>query len=819
MKSSCFAAARAGVAILLVVFLVGTAVAQQTAGALRPLRLADYYDLVALGGLTIAPDGSRVVFTRTDIDVAADRRVTSIWSMGIDGEDPHQLVDAGAAPSFAPDGRTLGYLNEGQVWILSFGGGEPWQLTGLPGGVRAFSWSPDGRSVVVVSQEAAEAPPQLLPADQLPMAGEELASDAAAPALEPLDAGDWVPSDPAVAAPAAGGADTDPDAEVPAEPLAPYIPVGGDAGYPVGATLEPAAEAADATDALPRVLTRLQFKADGAGYVGTRPQHLFVVDLPASAGLVAARRITGGRFTDGAPRWSPDGRWIAFSSNRTDDPDLNLNTDVWLVTPRGGPVLRVTESPGADDAPRWSSDSTHLVYRHVPRDPVMYANPRLRLVALGAPAAGAMALEVGAPVDLTAGLDRPLGSDFDWAHDRATVFATMQDRGMVALVQVSTGLSRLEPARRGRRRSAPNTPAGTAAAIVAGPSTVHQFEVLPGGGGALAILSSGTGPTEIYRVPLNPRPGAVPMRDPAGHVNPTSVPAPAELRPLTDFNGSWRRRVELASPEPLRFHSTDEMVIEGWLLRPPGYQEGIRYPLIVDIHGGPVTQFSWAFSWQHQWLAAQGYAVLYLNPRGSSGYGEDFAEAVAADWGGPDSEDILAGVDHLVGRGIVHPDRIGVGGWSYGGVLTNYLVTRTERFAAAVSGASLTGYFAAYGTDDLQHMWESEFGLPYEFESRAAYDALSPIYDVAKIETPTLFMVGEEDARIAASQSEQMYAQLRRRMVDGGPATGLIVYPGQGHAISRPSFVVDRWLRYRAWYDRYLKNDASADPFFGLRAW
>ena len=147
------------------------------------------------------------------------------------------------------------------------------------------------------------------------------------------------------------------------------------------------------------------------------------------------------------------------------------------------------------------------------------------------------------------------------------------------------------------------------------------------------------------------------------------------------------------------------------------------------------------------------------------------------------------------------------------------MITRSSRFAAAISGASEADYFSCYGTDDLQGWWEDELGLPYDEEARRRYQELSPIYDVDHIETPTLFLVGEEDYRVPAAQSEQMYTQLRRRMIDGGPPTGLIVYPGESHGIRRPSFVLDRWLRYKAWYDLYLKNDASADPFFGLRAW
>jgi len=807
---------------VVLLLLVQPATAQQDVSASRPLRLADYYDFVSIGGLAVAPDAARVVFTRTDIDAEQDSRETSIWSVAPDGTDLHQIVVAGTSPRFAPDGSLLAYLHERQIWLLPSGGGEPWQLTGLPDGVDSFDWAPDSRRIVLVSQETVEALLPLLPEDQRTDLA-EVSAVAEPVGLPPLDAGEWIPAEPIAAAEEGDTQDADSNDEDGDAAGAESDPAeGDDAGYRPGAWIEPVAGDAESRRPVPAVITRLQFKADGSGYIGSRPRHLFVAEVPASAQVVAVRRLTGSRYSDGSPQWSPDGRWVAFSSNRTAEPDTNNNSDIWLVAPRGGRMLRVTISEGDDGTPRWSPDSTHLMYRHVPRDPAVYANDRLRLVAVNAATpdgGGNTQFEVGRPVELTAALDRPLGSRASWAQDRASVYVTLQDRGMVSLIQVSSGLTGLTREGQRRRRPAAAAPAGTSAAIVAGPRAVGEFAVMPGGRQVVAVLSGGTTPPELYRMAMNPRPGAVPMHDPAGHVSPTSVPPRAELRALTRLNAGWRARVELAEPEPLRFHSSDDTLVEGWLLRPPGYREGLRYPLIVRIRGGPVSQFTWGFSWERQWLAAQGYAVLYLNPRGSSGYGEEFARALWADWGGPDFDDVLAGVDHLITRGIVHPERVGVGGWSYGGILTNYMITRSRRFAAAISGASETDYFSSYGTDDLQRWWEDELGLPYEAESRARYQQLSPVYSVDQIETPTLFMVGERDFRVPASQSEQMYARLRRRMVDGGPQTGLIVYPGASHSISRPSFIIDRWLRYKAWYDLFLKNDATADPFFGLRAW
>jgi len=551
--------------LVVLLFLVGPATAQQGTSAPRLLRLADYYDLVGISGLAVAPDASRVVFARTDIDAEQDKRTTSLWSVAPDGTDLHQIVVEGTSPRFAPDGSSLAYLHERQVWLLLFGGGEPWQLTGLPSGVSSFEWAPDSSRIVLVSQEAADDLPPLLPEDQRAGFATVLAA-AETIDLAPLDAGEWVPSEPS----AVVGEEDDEAADTNGEDgdaagLESGPAVGDDAGYPLRAWLEPVVEDAESRRPVPAVIARLQFKADGAGYVGSRPRHLFVVELPAAAQTVAALRITGGRFSDGSPQWSPDGRWIAFSSNRTVEPDTNNNSDVWLVAPQGGQALRVTTSEGADGSPRWSPDSTHLVYRHVPRDPAVYANDRLRLVAVNAPDPdrhGNAQLEVGLPVELTAALDRPLGSGTSWAQDRASVYVTLQDRGMVSLIQVSTGLGRLTGEGRGRRRPAPNAPAGTTAAIVAGPRTVDRFEVMPGGRQVVAVVSGGTAPPELYRVAIGPRPGAVPMQDPVGHVSPTSVPPRAALHALTQLNSGWRTRVELAEPEPLRFRSSDDVLVD-----------------------------------------------------------------------------------------------------------------------------------------------------------------------------------------------------------------------------------------------------------------
>jgi dipeptidyl aminopeptidase/acylaminoacyl peptidase len=216
-----------------------------------------------------------------------------------------------------------------------------------------------------------------------------------------------------------------------------------------------------------------------------------------------------------------------------------------------------------------------------------------------------------------------------------------------------------------------------------------------------------------------------------------------------------------------------------------------------------VSQYSTGFNQEWQMLAAAGYAVVAANPRGSSGRGRDFSHAIWADWGNKDYEDVMAAVDHVVANGIADPNRLGVGGWSYGGILTNYVITRTQRFKGAISGASEVNYLANYGHDHYQRQWEAELGLPWENVDR--WVKLSPFFRVGAIKTPTLILCGQEDWNVPLQNSEQLYQALRRL----GVPTQLIVYPGQGHGIRRPSYQKDRYERYIAWYDKYVKAAAG----------
>jgi dipeptidyl aminopeptidase/acylaminoacyl peptidase len=511
-----------------------------------------------------------------------------------------------------------------------------------------------------------------------------------------------------------------------------------------------AGEEADGKSPQPIVIDAFEFKHDKEGYLSAASRsHLYLLDV--RTGTCEALTADSGK-KELHPAWSPDGQQIAYVSDPMQGPAQTAIENLEVIAARAGSTpqrLLTIWSPNYQRL-QWSPDGTQLAFlRGVEAKYNAYIMDDLALLDVRARRVRA----------LTPGLDRSVLSPAFASDGRALEFAVEDD---------------------GYQYPARVTLAGAAIERLGGPMVVQ--ELATAGGHTAVLVSSDRSPVEVYALEAG------------------------QLRPLSAHNQALFAQLELGSVENIVFKSRDGTEVHGQLVKPPGYVPGHRYPTILWIHGGPYGQDDHSLllegygpPLERQLFATHGFVALAINYRGSTGRGARFARSILADWGHKEVEDLLAAIDYAVGQGIADPARLGVGGWSYGGLLTDYLIASDTRFKAAISGAGSGNQLSMYGADEYIVQYNAEVGPPWR--NPAVWLKVSyPFFHADRIRTPTLFMSGDKDFDVPVAGGEQMYQALRTL---GVPAQ-LIIYPGEYHVFTRPSFLVDRFRRYLDWMAKYL---------------
>ncbi|HET7232436.1 MAG TPA: S9 family peptidase [Longimicrobium sp.] len=519
--------------------------------------------------------------------------------------------------------------------------------------------------------------------------------------------------------------------------------------------------------AAPRVVERLHYRQDRAGFNEPGWTHLFIV--PADGGT--PRQLTQGEWNVGARfdylaegvgwSWSPDGRTIVVDGLNAPDADLRYrDSELYAVDVATGATRTLTSAPGTWSGPAISPDGRWIAFTGFARTPHTYQAEELWVM----PMAG------GAPRKISGSLDRD-ASTLRWAPDGSGVYFTADDQGSRNLLFAPVG-------------------GGAVRRVTSGAHFVTLASVARSGRVAAGLRSDPHHPADVVRI--DARSGAVTQ--------------------LTHLNDDLLRRVRLGAVEEVWYTSPDGARVQGWIVKPPSFDASRKYPLILEIHGGPHSMYNVGFNPMFQNFAANGYVVLYTNPRGSTGYGSAFGNAIDRAYPGVDYTDLMAGVDAVLSRGYVDPRRMYVGGCSGGGVLTSWIIGHTDRFAAAAVRCPVINWMSFHGETDLPLFTANFFEKPF-WEDPAPWLRQSPIMYVGNVKTPTLLMTGDLDLRTPMPQTEEYFAALKAR----GVPTALLRFAGEYHGTgSKPSNWMRTQLYMMSWYERYgAKGETPASRAAG----
>ena len=491
----------------------------------------------------------------------------------------------------------------------------------------------------------------------------------------------------------------------------------------------------------PFEITRYQFKQDYEGYLDTRKTHLYAFDLASKK----TDTLTRGNYNETNPSFSHDGTSLVYVSNITADPDRNSNTDVFLMNLKSKSTKQLTTFKGSNGSPSFSPDDKYIDYtQSISEDRFnMYDVQELCILNLG----------TGKSDNLTHSLDRSIDG-YVWASDSKSILGIIEDDRKQNLIHLDLS--------------------GKGHTSITSEDAVYSNIQTNDAGQVVVLFSDPHTPAEIYTLENG------------------------KTKKLTHIHDGFLSTIKKIHVQGFQSVSADKNIVSGILYLPDAAARNL--PLVLFIHGGPVAQDEYSFDQARQMRAAGGFAVAAVNYRGSSGRGYAYSKAIYGDWGNKEVQDIVGAANHLIKMGIADSNRLAIGGWSYGGILTNYTIAKDTRFKAAVSGAGSSFQFTMYGTDQYVKQYDDELGPPWR-NFQKWVNLSYPFLNVQKIKTPTLFMASEKDFNVPVAGAEQMYQAFKYE----GISTELIIYPGQNHGLSVPSYIAHRYQRHLDWFKKFLK--------------
>jgi dipeptidyl aminopeptidase/acylaminoacyl peptidase len=728
--------------------IIATALTALGAAEKRSITEKDLFNFVWTGDMQVSPDGARVAFVRVTVNEKKEGYNTSIWVVSAVGnEGPHRLTS----------------------------------------GERDSSprWSPDGKYLVfarVTEKDGKPDSPQLF---MLSMAG----GDAFSFTSLPKGAGDpkWSPDGKMIAFTST----TNPEDLAKQEKKKRKEEelkqaVSSEASPSPGkekqkpadaATKQAEAEAERESDI--HVVTRAVYRGDDEGYYDfKRPQHVWVVQAPRNADeKVQPKQLTSGRFDEGGVVWSKDGAQIYFASLHNDEPYYErAKTELYSMPAGGGEPAKLTTIDMDAGGFALSPDGKQIAFIASATEPVnSYTQPDLWVIDLVKDAkprniTGAFDWDVGASVFGDQGAPRGGGANAPiWAPDGKSIVENFAKEGQTNLASFDVAT-------------------GAATDITKGNQAIVRFRAAPDTSKLVYFLSTTTKIGDLFWLDR----------------------VSGEARQLTHSNEELFGQLNLTEPEEIRYKSFDGKSIQAWLQKPPGFDPAKKYPLILNIHGGPHAAYGYIFEHEFQWMAAKSYVVLYPNPRGSTSYGQDFGNVIQFHYPGDDYKDLMLGVDEAIKRGYIDPKKLGVTGGSGGGLLTNWVVGHTDRFAAAVSQRDIASWTDWWYTADFTLFQSTWFKAP-PFQDPEDFKARSPITYINDVKTPSMFILGENDSRTPPSAGgEQMFRALKFRKIP----TVMVKFPNETHELSRsggPWHRVERLQHIVGWFDRWLMEMAKPE--------